>query len=401
MVVLMSTVLMLLTFNLHGSAAVIDSWGVGFGTPEYVSSRDEYVIKVSYYDANSIVLEQYDVNFNSLINTQEMSLKSSTTNLVTSCNGGYISKFYKNGEHVGYLKYTATSINSEGAQCGNDSTPDPPDSGGGGDGGGSGCIGCDLFNCPGWSQHMGKLDEIKNAIPPAPNWQQVANTFRDTIAPKIKADLEDVLGRAPTPPAAPKAPARPSLPGDLNDGGLKAPTGKEAPGLDDAGFTGKDIKDKAPTIEEREDPTGGFTINDPISGLPSQDEFKDNIPDEGSATLPGDPEELENKAPTPPEKENAAPNPSEKDNTAPTPSEGSNAAPKPEEGKNTAPKPSEGSNTAPTPGSGSYDKPPIPGSEGATAPTPGNTGGSAPVPNESGKAPVPKGDSSRAPIPGG
>lgn len=144
----------------------------------------------------------------------------------------------------------------------------------------------DPFSSPEWDDHMQKLDEILNAIPPAPDWNQVAGTFRDTILPKLKSDLQEVLGTAPSPPTsidAPSVPSRPSAPdianeGNLNNGGLTEPTGSNAPGLDSSGFSADDIKDGAPAIEERSDPTGGFTINNPLSGLPSQDEFMQNIP---------------------------------------------------------------------------------------------------------------------------
>lgn len=261
--------------------------------------------------------------------------------------------------------------------------------GGSGGSGDSGCIGCDLFNCPGWSQYMGKLDEIKSAIPPAPNWQQVANTFRDTIAPRIINDLDNLLGRAPSSPGAPNAPSAPALPSDLDDRGLTAPTGQEAPGLDDSTFSGDDIKNGAPKIPEREDPTGGFEINDPISGLPTQDEFTANQPNEGEAPLPTDPKDPDNFAPNPPEGDNIAPTPSEGDNTAPSPNEGDNyTPPNPSEPENMAPAdPTEPENIAPTPGD-TTGTAPIP-SESGTAPIPGDTNGSAPIPSESGTAPLP------------
>ncbi|WP_256816674.1 hypothetical protein [Cytobacillus sp. Bac17] len=231
-----------------------------------------------------------------------------------------------------------------------------------------GCIGCDLFNCPGWSQYMGKLEEIKSAIPPAPNWQEVANTFRDTIAPRIKSDMEDLFGYAPIPPNAPNPPGAPALPEDLDNRGIQAPTGQEAPGLEDSVFSPDDIKNGAPKIPEREDPTGGFDIIDPIGSLPSQDEFIENAPVEGEAPLPADPNDPDNFAPNPPEGDNVAPSPNEGDNYTP-------------------PNPSEPENMAPTPGD-TTGSAPLP-SESGTAPIPGDTNGSAPIPSESGTAPLP------------
>src|SRR5699024_12505625 len=93
------------------------------------------------------------------------------------------------------------------------------------------------------------------------------------------------------------------------------------------GFTGNDIKNEEPKIEEREDPTGGWDILDPIGQLPSQDEFKDNIPNEGEMIAPEVPD-VEGKAPHPPEEENKAPgSPKDDENIAPKPPEQENVAP--------------------------------------------------------------------------
>lgn len=304
------------------------------------------------------------------------------------------------------------SNGSGGNDGGSNGSGDGSGNGDGSGGSGGGCDSCAILECPGWSDYMDKLDDIKKAIPAAPNWDKVADTFRDSIAPKIKSDLSDVLGKAPTPPAAPSKPSKPSKPNDLDDNGIKAPEGNEIPKGGD--FDQDKIKNEAPKIEEREDPTGGFEINNPIDSLPSQDEFKDNVPDEGEAKLPEDPEELENKAPIPPEKENEAPVPDEKENAAPkpdeepnkapSPSEGENKAPtptedptpapKPDESENKAPTPSDGGATAPVPGGGSWEGGnswPMPGTNGGgSAPIPGGSSGSAPIPRESGNPPLPK-----------
>lgn len=215
------------------------------------------------------------------------------------------------------------------------------------------CDSCAVFSCPGWGKYMDKLDEIKAAIPPPPNWQHVSEVFRDTIAPRIKADLQDVIGVAPEPvmPAIPRTPDIPSAPEIPmpNAVSLEPPTGQEAPGLGDSVFTPADIKSEAPVIEERGDPTGGFNIVDPVGALPSQEEFIKNVPREGEAPLPGAP--------------------AEPDNVAPMPGD-------------------------------TGDSPPVPGDTNNTAPVPGESGNAAPIPNESMTAPLPDGDSSKAPIPG-
>lgn len=267
-----------------------------------------------------------------------------------NCDRYYWDTFYdSSGNVIGEIKFYPDQLQSPACSSNYTPTPSttPPDSGSGDSG--SSCTNCDLFNCPGWQEHMQGLEDIKNAIPPAPNWQEVANTFRDTITPKIKSDLQEILGEVDDPPPAPQPPDPPPTPPDLDDGGITPPTGENAPGLEDSGFDENDIKDQAPVIEEREDDSGGFIIDNPVDGLPSQEEFKRNIPDEGDAAIPGDPQELENQSPTP------------------------------SEGDNTAPEPDEGTNTAPTPDD-----------SGANAPIP-DENGTAPLPNESGIAPLPSG----------
>lgn len=215
------------------------------------------------------------------------------------------------------------------------------------------CTMCDLFQCPGWGDFMGQLDQIKAAIPPVPNWPVVADTFKDSIAPQIKQDMAELIGTAPEPvmPTLPKPPDLPTEPIMLEDvrANIELPTGKEAPGLEESTFTEDDIKTSAPVIQEREDPTGGFKIDNPIDMLPSQDEFTKNAPVEGVAPLPGNPKDPENIAPTPGDTNDTAP---------------------------------------------------IPGDTGDSAPIPGNTNNTAPIPNEGGKAPIPGDDKQfTAPIP--
>ncbi|EXX79723.1 hypothetical protein RirG_002930 [Rhizophagus irregularis DAOM 197198w] len=285
-----------------------------------------------------------------------------------TCNGSWKMTFFNfSGGVIGTDTVNVTQVLSEPEGC----TAPPPKDGE--------CIGCDLFECPGWDSYMGKVDQIIGKIPPAPDWQQVANTFRDTIAPRIKADMEDLLGYAPTPPNAPippsvpmppipSAPGEPPLPEDLDDRDIKSPSGKEAPGLEESTFDEDDIKNGAPKIPERTDPTGGFKILDPISGLPSQEEFEKNKPIEGEAPLPTDPKDPDNFSPKPEEGENKAPTPPEQDNYIPT---------DPGDPDNYAPTPGDDTGTAPLP------------NENGTAPIPGDSNDTAPLPNDNGTAPLP------------
>lgn len=218
------------------------------------------------------------------------------------------------------------------------------------------CDSCALLKCPGWGEFMGKLDDIKAAIPPPPNWSQVADTFRDSITPKIKEDLKEVIGEAPEPvmpnlPPVPEAPEPPPPLDPLDDRGLEAPTGEEAPGLEESTFTPDDIKKEAPIIQENSDPTGGFKIDNPIDGLPSQDEFKKNIPSEGTAPLPKAPKDPDNFAPIPPDQPGTAPIPTQPTNTAPIPGTPTATPPIPGTPTGTAPLPGSAITPVPIPGS--------------------------------------------------
>jgi len=276
---------------------------------------------------------------------------------------------------------------------------------------------CDcIFNSPHWGEYMGKIDQIIGKIPPPPNWNLVAEIFRDKIVPKLINDLGELLGSAPS------LPNTPSMPSGLNPGNLQKPKGKENPNLN--GFSANDIKNSAPVIDVREDPTGGWNILDPIGSLPSQEEFKQNIPNEGDmippevpevdAEAPGAPEETENIAPgapsegdniapTPPEQENKTPGaPSEGENIAPgAPNEGSNIAPQPPEQENKVPNaPSDGDNFAPYPGNSDGSTAPIPGDTTDNAPIPGGGNWTVPMPGgTSGTAPIPSNNNNTAPTP--
>ena len=92
-----------------------------------------------------------------------------------NCKKYYWDTFYDaNGNVIGELKfYPDNLVNSS---CTTNYTPTPsttPPSGSG-----SSCTDCGLFNCPGWEAHMQALEDIKNAIPPAPNWQKVSEILQ-------------------------------------------------------------------------------------------------------------------------------------------------------------------------------------------------------------------------------
>lgn len=101
---------------------------------------------------------------------------------------------------------------------------------------------CKIFECPGWGEYLGTLyDVAKFAVgdveaPPVPDLPR-PNT------PNIFDVLNDVEQRNPA-----------------------KPTGQD--GMSDTPFDATDVKNSAPEIPVREDPTGGFNIVDPLTTLP-------------------------------------------------------------------------------------------------------------------------------------
>ncbi len=180
---------------------------------------------------------------------------------------------------------------------------------------------------------MGKLNEIRDAIPPAPNWNQVAAIFRDTIVPKLVADLEVMLGTAPSPPAEP-----PDLPGvDTHGIEDKVPSMPDS-GLDTSGFTKDRIESEAPKIEFREDESGGFDIVNPIDTLPP---LPDKIPEPGNTDAggwdAGHPQQPDDQPMPIPKDQNGTPDtgdtpiPSQNNDTPPSPGDNSGNPPIPQD----------------------------------------------------------------------
>lgn len=262
----------------------------------YLSSRDDYTVKFIPDNIARIYLAYHYEGTYNIRNEKDFIGLNFSGDFYLNCNGRYLMEFYNSSNTLLHREYFETSqINEplcDSSANENEYIEDPtvlnPPSGGGGGGGDGGNGGgggngednpcCALFDCPGWDEHMGMLRQIRDAIPPPPNWQQVANTMRDTIVPRMIDDLGALLGNAPSPPAPPSdidltQPVRMGQPQDIPDYAERlnnqAPIMQDVPGLDDSGYSFDDIKNEAPEIQFREDPTGGFNIGNPLEMLPS------------------------------------------------------------------------------------------------------------------------------------
>jgi hypothetical protein len=286
-----------------------------------------------------------------------------------TCNTSYRVYIYDaNHDQIGFMELVVDDLTNptcdSGGNAGEEPTPEPDP--------GTGDCGC-VIDIPGWDNMMTKLDEIKSAIPPAPDWQQVANTMRDTIVPAFRSEMEDMLGTAPEPP-------EPPIFNNPITGGIDEPTGSLPADFEESGFTANDLKADAEEIQFQEDPSGGFELLDPVGSLPTQEEFKKNIPAEQDLQAPEVPD-VSGTAPEPPTQENIAPTPPDVTGTAPSPSEEDNIAPSPTEGENVAPTPGDTTGTAPLPGDDSGTAP-VPSEDLTTAPLPGEDLTGAPIPSE-------------------
>ncbi|GAE32869.1 hypothetical protein JCM9152_4459 [Halalkalibacter hemicellulosilyticusJCM 9152] len=158
---------------------------------------------------------------------------------------------------------------------------------------------------------MSKLDQIRDAIPPPPDWNQVARTMRDTIVPRMIDDLGDLLGTAPPPPSRPNdirldnisSPSQPPIDdysGQLDNQEPEMNSNQE---LEDSGYSADDVRNQAPEIEFQEDETGGFDIIDPIGSLPEVPSYPTPDDEPGGWDHQPEFEEVEQPEPEQPELE--------------------------------------------------------------------------------------------------
>jgi hypothetical protein len=240
--------------------------------PYYNTGNSSITIGISGRGARVVITSYTDTTFTTIGHSKTLYPQDYGyeyfTGIAFSCNVPYIGEIYgENGNLLLRVKLDVKGL--EFPEC---------DSSGGGQGSSpTECDVCEMFSCPGWDEYMNKLDDLKAAIPPPPNWTVVAGNFRDAIVPKLVTDMENMLGSSPATPTP-----RPELPGLDNRGiSTKVPQMESVPGLKESGFSSGDIQTQAPEIQFRQDPTGGFDlIQNPIDSLPSFP--TDNLPKPGS-----------------------------------------------------------------------------------------------------------------------
>lgn len=285
--------LFLLPLQALGAANVISQTGsVIAGAPYFDSSNNRYTIDFVGTSVSKIVLQSWTDGYGLM--QEEKSFVAQDygyTHMVGmnfTCNTSYKTFLYNNSNTLlGTMDVVISGLVNPSCQSNGDGWGEPPPQE-------PVCDTCELFACPGWSDYMGKLDDIQAAIPPPPDWNNVAGIFRDTIAPRIKSDMAELIGTTSQPslpslPSAPTFPTAPPQPDGLTGGSISAPTGSLPSGFNDSGFSSGDIKQGAPVIQENGDDSGGFIINNPSLGLPSQQDFIDNAVEEAPFPFPTPP----------------------------------------------------------------------------------------------------------------
>ena len=120
-----------------------------------------------------------------------------TTNVhYLRCNLTYTLKFYDSTGSLLHEEITVTTQIVAPSCDSNTGEPPPTEEPPPGDGSGeTTCNGCqtitEMLACPDWGTYMSEWEAtIRRAVPPAPNWAEVAVTMRDTIVPPLVAAIE-------------------------------------------------------------------------------------------------------------------------------------------------------------------------------------------------------------------
>lgn len=338
------------------NVGVIAQTGNGLTHSGVKNDGDEgwaYVEAIPSAGINSLKVIKYDDLDQVTIESEEDFAVTEKDKKVTFlCYGYYKVEFYDGSSRLGYTHFNIIgpeAVCEEGPyyKFGDSENPDEEED-------------RQVVEIPGWDDAMDKIDEIINKIPPPPNW--------DDVAGKIRDEIEDMLGGSPS---QPKPPAQPPA---VDTGGIadKIPEMPTVPGLDDSGFSPGDIKDEAPEIDFREDPTEGFDlVEDPVNSLP--DLPGDSFPEPGG-TDAGEWGENKPHDPAPTYPQPPADTGDIDTGTAPKPDDSGAQPPAPGDGGNEeVPTPGDNTGEPPVPGGGDT-QPPVPGDGGGEAPTPGGDG---------------------------
>jgi hypothetical protein len=320
------------TISYFGSALI--------SPPKYYPQFDKYMASFNKDIVVHVEHRGYsDATYQHLVNVWDFYSPNDNGDVFTgvinwNCKDTYFEDLFydSNGRQVGFIRLYSNEIQVGKCTSGPypKDTQDKQDFQSYIDSGGLDCAECKVFKCPEWGNNMGKMDELIKKIPQPPDWHKVADIFRDSIVPKIINDLSNLLGKAPN---IPKPPPQPSL----NDHNIKNnnPSGDKIPGLDQAQFDVQKIKNEAPVIQERQDPTGGFKLLNPIDSLPKlpTDDFPepgktnagawDHQPSEPDNPYPKNPKDTGDpntgESPIPKDDGGDPPNPDDKGGNSPIP----------------------------------------------------------------------------------
>lgn len=214
-------------------------------------------------------------------------VKSTYTSQVTTVTkDGSGSAFVKAIDSAGNVIGQSSTISfTSSANCGGTTDP-PPDTGG------TDCTECEklaeMLACPEWDTYMGELtDAFADALPPPPDWDEVAEIMADHIVPPLidgmvnevvpamGAEMDRILGHPDPPPSIPT----PTVPAMDGTSGVNRPNP-----VDSTPAAETYDLNAIPSVQVEPDNTGGMDLTgaDPIDAIPHND--ADYMPMPGKET---------------------------------------------------------------------------------------------------------------------
>lgn len=240
-----------------------------FDTNVITSQRVRTITRIIYNNSS----------FSSVHSTRTDSATNYYTSIFINCPGHYEFKLFNNhDESIGSIKISANYSdfkNTDG--CDNpgvnppeppepptEPEPEPPKNPPNNDDDEE-CNVCGIFDCPGWDQYLGKLNQIANqAVGRLSN--DIDNIVKNAVGDMSNVSTPD-FGRAQ------RIPNIFDILNDVDKRNIPKPTGQEDSQLKNATFNANDIKNNATEIQFRDDPTGGFVIDNPLNTLPNGSDF--------------------------------------------------------------------------------------------------------------------------------